>query len=86
MPEKKFTAWVAVDIHVEQPAADIETERLTVWEAVNKGLASLDVANRLQQAFDAKAFASGVRMTDVRIRVTNIDVDDVDHPKDITTD
>lgn len=84
MTTKKYTGWVAVELVVEQPAADIEHERSNVQESLRTVLSGLGLANRLQLAFDERAFASDFRTSDIVVRVVNVDVDDVDHPSDLT--
>lgn len=86
MTAKKYTAWVAVEMVVEQPAGDTERERSVVWESLNTALSSgLDLANRLQLQFNEREFVTDFRTSDIVVRVVNIEIDDVDHPSDLAT-
>jgi hypothetical protein len=81
---RRYTAWVAIELVADHPETDIERERSTIWGAVNRAVASMDLTNRLQRSFDERAFSTDLRTSEIVVRVTSIDVDDVDHPEDIT--
>jgi hypothetical protein len=85
MTSKKYTGWVAVQLVVEQPATETERERSAVWESLRNAVSGLDLANRLQQSFNERAFATDFRTSEIVVRVVNIEIDDVDHPSDLTS-
>jgi hypothetical protein len=83
---RKYRAWVEISLEVEQPEADTETERQRVWDALNSALGSgVNLVGRLDDWFDSHSFGTGLRSQNIVVRVTTIEVDDVDHPDDFGT-